>query len=137
MTKINRFRGEYEFLSNYYEINFEYQGFIYGSCESAYQGQKVNEPELFSRLRPHDSKKTARKMKTRDDWDKIKLAVMEEIVRAKFTQNHELAQKLTATGDSLIIEENNWHDTFWGVDNKTGEGENNLGKILMKIREEL
>ena len=39
---------------------------------------------------------------------------------------------------SVMLEEGNtWHDTFWGVDAKTGEGQNHLGKILMKIREEL
>jgi predicted NAD-dependent protein-ADP-ribosyltransferase YbiA (DUF1768 family) len=40
-----------------------------------------------------------------------------------------------ATGSEEIIEWNNWGDRIWG---KTydGVGENHLGKILMKIREE-
>lgn len=50
-------------------------------------------------------------------------------------KNSELGNKLEATGDSLLVEGNWWHDTFWGVCN--GFGENNLGKLLMKIREEL
>ena len=38
----------------------------------------------------------------------------------------------------MHLEEGNWWgDIFWGVDKKTGAGENNLGKILMKVREEL
>lgn len=32
-----------------------------------------------------------------------------------------------------IIEVNNWGDTYWGVCN--GIGDNHLGKILMKIRD--
>ena len=36
-----------------------------------------------------------------------------------------------------IIEGNYWHDTFWGVDEETGVGENNLGKILMEVRANL
>ena len=36
-----------------------------------------------------------------------------------------------------LIEGNNWHETFWGVDSETGEGQNNFGKILMELREEL
>ena len=60
---------------------------------------------------------------------------MEDICRAKFTQNEELKKKLIDTGDATLIEGNTWNDTFWGVCN--GVGENNLGKILMKIREEL
>ena len=35
------------------------------------------------------------------------------------------------------MEGNGWHDTFWGVDLKTGEGEKHLGRILMQVREEL
>ena len=137
MENITRFRGEYEFLSNYYEAPLTYKGFAYGSSEAAYQGAKCGEAELFSGLRPHQSKVEARKLPTREDWDDVKLEVMEEIVRAKFTQNEELAERLLATGDAIIVEENSWHDTFWGVDGKTGEGCNHLGKILMKIRDEL
>lgn len=137
MEKVTRFRGEYEFLSNYFEAPLTYNGFTYGSSEAAYQGAKCGEAELFSGLRPHQSKTEARKRPVREDWDDVKLQVMEEIVRAKFTQNEELAERLLATGDAMIVEENNWHDTFWGVDGKTGEGCNYLGKILMKVRDEL
>lgn len=137
MTEIKKFRGEYEFLSNYYEVPVRYKGLTYGSSEAAFQGQKSGEEELFATLRPHQSKLTARTLPVREDWHDIKLSIMEEIVRAKFTQNPELAKLLIDTGDALLLESNHWHDTFWGVDDKTGEGENNLGKILMKIREEL
>ena len=61
---------------------------------------------------------------------------MEEIVRAKFGQNPVLADKLLATGDTLLIEGNTWGDKFWGVDTRVGQGENHLGKILMKVRAE-
>ena len=47
------------------------------------------------------------------------------------------AEQLLATGQKIIIEGNRWGDTCWGVDIRTGEGENRLGKILMKIRGEL
>lgn len=36
-----------------------------------------------------------------------------------------------------IQEGNYWGDTFWGVDLKKREGENNLGKLVMEIREKL
>ena len=62
---------------------------------------------------------------------------MEEVVRAKFSQNPELLQRLIDTGDMELVEGNRWHDAYWGVDLATGEGENHLGLILMKIRSEL
>lgn len=62
---------------------------------------------------------------------------MESIVRAKFSQHPDLAEKLVSTGDMHLEEGNWWGDVFWGVDKKTGEGENHLGIILMRLRDEL
>ena len=42
---------------------------------------------------------------------------------------------LLATGDAKIVEGNTWGDVFWGVCN--GVGENHLGEILMKVRQDL
>ena len=72
----------------------------------------------------------------REDWEEVKLKVMEDLVRIKF-QNQELREKLLETGSLKIEEGNDWGDVFWGVDLETGEGENNLGKIIMKIRNEI
>jgi len=55
-------------------------------------------------------------------------------MRQKFKQP-ELKAKLLATGDAELIEGNHWGDIVWGV--CRGKGENRLGKILMKVREEL
>ena len=137
---ITRFRGEYEFLSNFYEAPVTFGGLTYGSSEAAFQAQKCMTDEdriAFTEYRSADSKKAGKKIKLRPDWDAVKLGVMEGIIRAKFTQNPELATRLIATGDRELVEGNHWHDKFWGVDSKTGEGENHLGRILMKIREEL
>lgn len=48
-----------------------------------------------------------------------------------------VAKKMMETGDMPIIEGNTWKDTFWGIDIHTGQGENNLGRILMEVRKEL
>ena len=61
--------------------------------------------------------------------------VMYEICKAKFRQNPDLAERLISTSDFELIEGNNWGDHIWGVCD--GYGENRLGKILMRIREEL
>ena len=74
-------------------------------------------------------------MPLRDDWEAVKIQIMYQIVYAKFSQNPLLKQKLLDTGDAYLQEGNTWYDTFWGVCN--GVGQNNLGYILMRVREEL
>ena len=138
--KIDHFRGEYAFLSNFWEAPVLYQDLIYGSNEAAFQAQKCrtqHEKYAFTEMRPARAKKEGRLLDLRSDWEAVKVTVMEEIVRAKFTQNEDLKWRLISTGDAYLEEGNTWHDTFWGVDAKTGEGLNHLGRILMKIREEL
>lgn len=60
---------------------------------------------------------------------------MYEICKAKFSQNTELKKRLLSTGNEHLEEGNTWGDKIWGTVN--GVGENRLGKILMRIREEL
>ena len=72
----------------------------------------------------------------RPGWEEIKDEFMLQIVRAKFTQNTELRQKLLNTGNEELVEGTTWHDAYWGIDFKTGRGENHLGKILMQVRTE-
>ena len=91
----------------------------------------------FTEFGPGKSKGVGRRVQLRPDWEDVKTGIMEEIVRAKFTQHPELAARLLATGDKVLVEGNHWGDTCWGVDTRTGQGENRLGKILMKVREEL
>ncbi|MEW2491638.1 NADAR family protein [Streptomyces sp. NPDC048411] len=38
----------------------------------------------------------------RSDWPNVRLAVMAELLRAKFTQHPELAQVLVSTGDCRV-----------------------------------
>ena len=138
MKKIDSFKDDYFFLSNFYEVPVEYDGLKYGSSEAAFQAQKCEFPSKrkeFQNLHPSKSKALGRKVTLREDWDEVKNRVMLEIVRNKFKQNPELKEKLIATGDAYLEEGNWWGDRTWGVCN--GVGENRLGKILMKVRDEL
>src|SRR5690606_37875392 len=81
------------------------------------------------------AKRLGRQIKMVQNWDQIKVEVMERLLRQKFAPGTELARKLVATGDAQLIEYNTWGDTFWGVCD--GTGQNWLGRLLMKIREEL
>lgn len=137
---INEFRGKYFFLSNFYAAPVTYKGIKYRNNEAAFQAQKVSDFEKqkeFSNLNPSEAKKKGRHVKLRKDmdWDSVKTGFMREIVRAKFEQNEDLKMKLLATGNECLEEGNTWGDRIWGTVN--GIGENRLGKILMKVREEL
>lgn len=127
----------YEFLSNFYEAEVTYQGLTYGSNEAAFQAQKCLDDEskaLFTQYSPGKSKGVGRRVPLRPDWEEVKTALMKEIVLAKFTQHPELAARLLATEDKVLVEGNSWGDTCWGVDLRTGQGENRLGRILMEVR---
>lgn len=137
---ISRFRDEYRFLSNFYEAEVVYGGLAYGSNEAAFQAQKCTdeaEKKQFTELDPGKSKEMGRNVQLRPDWEEAKVGIMEEIVRAKFTQHPELASLLLETDSKILVEGNHWGDTCWGVDTRTGQGENHLGRILMKVREKL
>lgn len=137
---IDSFREEYSFLSNFYPAPVEYKGLVYQNSEAAFQAQKCltnEEKKEFCCLPANMAKRLGRQVSLREDWEAVKLELMEEIVRAKFMQNPDLANKLLATGQKSLIEGNNWNDRFWGVDSKTGQGENHLGRILIKVRDEL
>lgn len=137
--EIRSFREKYHFLSNFYETSIEYKGLLYTNAEAAFQAQKCmteKEKVLFTEYSASRAKRQGRLVKLRPDWEDVKLSLMEEIVRAKFVQNPEIRKLLLETADCELIEGNTWHDVFWGVDVRTEEGENHLGKILMKIRRE-
>lgn len=132
------FKDNYFFLSNFYTCKLTYDGLTYFNSEAAFQAQKTldrNERIKFTAVRPGEAKRLGRRLKLRTDWDDIKVSIMYDICLAKFTQNPELKKALISTGDMYLEEGNDWGDRFWGT--VDGKGENNLGKILMKIRDEL
>lgn len=136
--KINEFQGKYRFLSNFWPARVHYEGKVYASVEAAYQAAKCSDPKdrvQFQNLSdPFQAKKLGKKVALRRDWDGIKLSLMETLLREKFSIP-ELAQLLLDTGDALLEEGNTWGDTYWGI--CRGQGKNHLGKLLMKIRDEL
>ena len=135
---INSFRGEYAFLSNFYEANVLFNVITYVNNEAAFQAQKTldeNERMRFAYMDPRRAKAKGKQVKLRPDWENVKIQIMYEICTAKFMQHPDLLQKLLETGDEYLEEGNNWGDRFWGTVN--GVGQNNLGKILMKIRSDL
>lgn len=135
---IDKFIDKYFFLSNYYIVPVTYNGLTFQSNEAAFQAQKtLNEGQRrkFTKLAPNKAKAKGRNVVLREDWEQVKNQIMYEICLAKFSQNEDLKEKLLNTGDEELVEGNTWHDTYWGVYNR--KGKNKLGKILMRVREEL
>jgi len=127
-----KFRGEYGFLSNFYSCNVA----GYPSNEHFFQAMKTEDPEERELIRlattPGKAKRLGRKVTLRADWDEIRLEVMEWGLRKKFSDPRLFEMLRSIEGD--IVEDNNWNDTFWGICD--GVGRNELGKLLMKIRDE-
>ena len=138
MYVISSFKGKYKFLSNFYPCDVEFNNIVYPCVENAFQAQKTTnriKQMSFIHVSPKTAKKLGREVKLRKDWECVKLKVMEDLVRIKFS-NPELASLLKSTKGYLLVEGNTWGDDFWGVCNPE-KGKNNLGKILMKVRDEL
>lgn len=107
--------------------------------EHAFQAAKTTRLDERQHLRgcptAAEAKQRGRQVSLRPDWETVKLGVMEHLLRQKFTTHPGLRRQLKATRPHPLVEENTWGDTFWGVCN--GQGENHLGRLLMRIRDEL
>ena len=132
---------EYEFLSNMYPCDID----GYKCVESFYQAMKSKDPAVRASIKQMDGRnaKSAGKnhVIVREDWESIKLKVMRYALEKKFAAGTELAVKLVATGHTVLVETNWWHDNFWGdcycQKCESIKGENHLGKMLMEIRDNL
>lgn len=137
---IDKFRGRYHFLSNFYPSPIIWNNKFFPTVEHAYQAEKTTDPNEWEVIRTTDTPAQAkwfgrRVHDLRKDWDDVKVTIMKELLFLKFTSSEELKQQLLDTEDAELIEGNTWNDTFWGKCN--GEGLNWLGWLLMNIRTEL
>ena len=134
---INRFKGEYDFLSNRFPCQVLWEGLEYPSAESAFQASKCaveSEREAFTRCSIQRATLRGRAMNPLPSWEETRLDIMKSILNAKFEQNPTLMQRLDDTKNHILINGNDKLETYWGVDLYSWQGENHLGKILMRIR---
>lgn len=158
MSKIEQFRDpdlatdgsvvgfyprEFYVFDNFSSFQVDWRGRRWPTSEHAYQAAHFFEtaPELveqiFAARSAHEAYKLAKANadKAPDNWDEIKVGVMEEIIRAKCEQNLYVKEKLLLTLDEIIVEDSP-KDSFWGW-GADRQGRNELGKIWMKLRDEL
>lgn len=161
MRTITEFKGpRYTCFSNFYPAKVEFEGEEYTSVEHAFHAAKTNDPRRRKAIRlaetPGRAKNMGRKLVLVPDWHEKRVLVMRTLVLSKFTINQDLTlpekdridmrRMLIDTGGAVLVEGNRWHDNFWGICACNGKnascpvvpaGENNLGQILMSVRDEL
>ena len=141
---IDCFEGKYDFLSNFYEHPIQYNGIVYPTNEHFFQAMKsLKEDErkmIAAAPTPGKAKRLGRAITLRSDWETVKYDIMLMGLRLKFCDK-DLREKLRATGDEYLIEGNWWHDNTWGDCScercKTTRGRNELGRLLMQVRNEI
>jgi ribA/ribD-fused uncharacterized protein len=155
---IEEFKGDYAYLSNFWPwysrkhvgdpIVIVYEGIPYPSVEHAFQANKTLDKslriEISKAVNPGAAKMMGRNLRLRPGWDDFRITLMESLLNIKFfgeeKWSEELLEKLLSTYPQKLQEGNHWGDTFWGRvpgANGTWVGENNLGKLLMKLRNEI
>ena len=134
-------KDAYGCFSNFSAHPFRLKNKIWKTSEHYFQAQKFAGTPHEEEVRLAGSPMIAarmgrdRKRPLRPDWEAVKLDIMREALRAKFTQNEELKRILLETEDAILVEHTT-NDNYWG-DGGDGSGQNMLGKLLMEVREEL
>jgi len=143
---ISSFSGDYERLSNFYPVLIHFEGMNFPSVEHAYVAAKTKDRMkryMIAMLDPDkagEAKRIGRTFILREDWEMIKLSVMKRCLIQKFLYD-EFRSFLLSTGESNLMEGNYWHDNYWGNclcrDCAEIQGQNQLGKMLMEVREKV
>lgn len=124
--------------------NIDYDGITFPTAESAFQATRFVSNQTRRRFSQQLSSFRAeyegRRMRTTvPDWENMKYDLMYKILRIKFLYP-ELRAALLDTGSEELVIINMNHEHEWGTcrcQKCRGEGRNNLGKMLMQLRDEL
>lgn len=149
---ITDFDGEFDFLSTYFRRNqsslifhekFDESGRSEivseveetPTLEHLYQMSKtINRDEqlrIKAALTPGQARRLGQRVTLLKNWNSKRLKVMENLIEEKFANNFDLKLKLLTLKDCDLKFLNSGEDKFWGSES------NNLGKILMKIRDRI
>lgn len=144
---IDKFSGQWAFLSNFFTSVLVYEGIEYQTAEAAFNAGKTLDPDLRRRIAaapsPSKAKYLGRSVALRPNWDEsVRYDVMADVLRAKFLCDPRRTQALLSTGASLLIEGVHWHDQHWGScscgrPECEAPGQNHLGRMLMALRSEI
>ena len=141
---IKQFSKENRWLSNFSPATIVHEGITYPSVEHFYVAMKSADIEIREQIAKLETagqaKRIGREIEVTaglpPNWYEDKLVHMRFALEQKYNQEP-YKQQLIDTGGQTIIEGNTWGDEFWGVNLRTDEGKNNLGIMIMEIRDEL
>lgn len=140
--KVLFYEGRYYMFSNFSSFQIFWEAKWWATSEHVYQAGKFVDPKIIRKISlarsAHDAKQIAKNNATnrRPEWsDAYKLALMEEILREKLRQHQYIQKALDQTGEMEMVEDSP-RDPFWGR-GPDWRGHNHLGKIWMKLREEM
>lgn len=134
-------KKEYGWLANFSNHNIQVEAKTFKTVEHYYQSQKftngIIKYLIINSPTPQIAKSLARTFRylRKNNWAYIKNDIMYKAIKYKFTQHQDLRKLLVNTDRSELIEKSD-RDYYWGI-GKSGLGENIMGKLLMKLREEL
>lgn len=132
-------RDTYGCFSNFSPHGFVLDGVWWPTSEHYFQAQKFVGTPHADQIRQVKSPKDAANMgrdrnrPLRPDWKHVKDEIMRKAVLRKFETHTDIREILLSTGDELIVE-NAPGDYYWGC-GADGSGKNQLGQILMAVRE--
>lgn len=139
-------------FSNFYPCSLIFEEDEFGSVEHLYQFKQAmasGNEDLAKKIKTAPTAKQAfefaKDITASDDWDKIKLDVMTDIIHLKVDQCSDFEHALLNTKEKLLVEATS--DCFWAAglppklvnvtDPKYYPGTNMLGEIMMEIRNDL
>lgn len=140
---INNFSKEFSFLSNFHPSIVKFNNLQFKTVEHAFVAAKSDDLTVHQHIQripnPGKVKRLGRKIKLSPDWDEKKKKIMFDLLKQKF-KHPNLRLLLNLTKGQYLEEGNYWHDNIWGNCScdkcKNKKGQNLLGKMLMKIRDE-
>ena len=141
MINIPYYESSFFALHNFSAHSIVYKGAVYSTVEHAYHSSKFDDVDIKKEIQQAGNPLLAYTLgqkyasARKSNWDEIKVNVLYEIIKEKVKQYDEVKNVLLSTGNDEIIEVNP-NDDFWG-NGIDGNGQNNTGKILMRIRQEL
>lgn len=134
---------EFYTFDNFSSFQVDYKGRRWATSEHAYQASHFFDTapalaeQIYNARSAHEAYSIAKDNgdKAPENWHEIKVEIMYEICKLKLMQNPYVKKKLGLSGDLDIIEDSP-KDDFWGWGPKR-DGRNELGKIWMRLRDEL